>query len=74
MTDKKQRCFEVYLIPETLRKTNFSNKNIGDKVNIEPDMKTMVLVDAVKNYFSSIDDRLIAIEKQLQNLLTKEEH
>lgn len=74
LTDKKQRCFEVYLIPETLRKTNFSNKNIGDKVNIEPDMKTMVLVDAVKNYFSSIDDRLIAIEKQLQNLLTKEEH
>lgn len=74
LTDKKKHCFEIYLIPETLRVTNFANKNIGDKVNIEPDMKTMVLVDTVKNYFSSIDGRLTAIEKQLKDLLTKEEY
>src|ERR1043165_6229230 len=70
LTDKKQRSFEVYLIPETLRKTNFGNKNIGDNVNIEPDMKTMLLVETVQNYFSNIDDRLTAIEKKLQHFLT----
>lgn len=70
LTDKKQRSFEVYLIPETLRKTNFGNKNIGDNVNIEPDMKTMLLVETVQHYFSNIDDRLTAIEKKLQHFLT----
>lgn len=72
LTDKKQLSFEVYLIPETLRKTNFSNKNIGDKVNIEPDMKTMVLVETVQSYFANIDYRLTAIEKQLQHFPTNE--
>lgn len=70
LTDKKQRSFEVYLIPETLRKTNFGNKDIDDKVNIEPDMKTMLLVETVQNYFSNIDDRLTAVEKKLQYFLT----
>lgn len=70
LTDKKQHSFEVYLIPETLRRTNFGNKNIGDNVNIEPDMKTMLLVEIVQNYFSNIDDRLIAIEKKLEHFLT----
>ncbi|MCH9754809.1 riboflavin synthase subunit alpha [Rickettsiella endosymbiont of Litargus connexus] len=65
LTNKKQPSFEVYLIPETLRKTNFSDKNVGDNVNIEPDMKTMVLVETVQSYFSNIDDRLTAIEKKL---------
>ncbi|MEN9450181.1 MAG: riboflavin synthase alpha chain [Pseudomonadota bacterium] len=72
LTDKKQHSFEVHLIPETLRKTNFSNKNIGDKVNIEPDMKTMLLVETVQNYFANIDDRLTAIEKKLQQIATKQ--
>ena len=70
LTDKKQHSFEVYLIPETLRKTNFGNKNIVDNVNIEPDMKTMLLVETVQNYFSNINDRLTAIEKKLQHFLT----
>jgi len=65
VTDVKQHSFEVYLIPETLRKTNFGNKDIDDKVNIEPDMKTMLLVETLQNYFSNIDDRLTTIEKKL---------
>ena len=69
LTDKTRHSFEVYLIPETLRKTNFGNKNIGDKVNIEPDMKTMLLVETVKNYLSTIDDRLSALEKKLECFL-----
>src|SRR3990167_7489417 len=35
--------FELYLIPETLRRTHFRQKNIGDKVNIELDQKTRVI-------------------------------
>ncbi|MGC1855093.1 MAG: riboflavin synthase subunit alpha [Candidatus Aquirickettsiella sp.] len=70
VTDKKRYSFTVHLIPETLRKTNLANKKIGDKVNIEPDMKTMVLVETVQSYFSSIDDRLTSIEKKLQHILT----
>lgn len=66
LTDKKQHSFKVYLIPETLRKTNFGNKNIGDKVNIEPDMKTMILVETLQNYLSTINDRLSAFEKRLE--------
>jgi riboflavin synthase len=73
LTDKKQLSFEVYLIPETLRKTNFSSKNIGDKVNIEPDMKTMVLVETVQSYFSNVDDRLTSIEKKLQYILANKQ-
>ncbi len=71
MTDKKQYRFEVHLIPETLRKTNFANKKCGDRVNIEPDMKTMILVDAVQNYFSNINTRLTSLENQLENYLAK---
>lgn len=70
LTDKKQHRFEVYLIPETLRKTNFLNKNNGDRVNIEPDMKMMLLVEAVQDYFSTIDKRLRVMEKNLQPLLS----
>lgn len=65
LTDKKQHSFEVHLIPETLRKTNFGNKNIGDKVNIEPDLKTVILVEAMQTYLSNINDRLCALEKKL---------
>jgi riboflavin synthase len=71
LTDKKQHSFEVYLIPETLRKTNFGNKNIGDNVNIEPDMKTMLLVETVQSYFSDINARLKILEKKLEHLVTK---
>lgn len=70
LTDKKKHSFEVHLIPETLRKTNFANKNMGDKVNIEPDMKTMVLVETVQSYFANMDDRLTALEKKLQQIIT----
>ncbi|OIZ99506.1 riboflavin synthase subunit alpha [Rickettsiella grylli] len=71
LTDKKEYCFEVYLIPETLRKTNFSNKDCGDKVNIEPDMKTMMLVKSIQNYFSNINARLTNLEKQFEKIMNE---
>jgi riboflavin synthase len=67
-TNKKQSSFEVHLIPETLRRTNFANKNTGDKVNLEPDMKTMVIVETMQHYFSSMDHRLKELEKKVKNL------
>ncbi|MBI2601438.1 MAG: riboflavin synthase subunit alpha [Deltaproteobacteria bacterium] len=40
--------FEIHLIPETLRLTNFGNKKIGECVNIELDAKTRTIVDTVE--------------------------
>lgn len=66
IVNKKQRTFEVYLIPETLRVTNFATKTIGSQVNLEPDMKTMVLVAAAQDYFSIIQKRIEKIEEKLR--------
>ena len=41
-------CFEIHLIPETLRLTNFGNKKLGEYVNIELDAKTRTIVDTVE--------------------------
>ena len=40
--------FDIHLIPETLRLTNFSNKKTGDRVNVELDRKTQVIVQTVE--------------------------
>jgi len=65
LIDKKNYSFEVHLIPETIRLTNFANKVIGDKVNIEPDMKTMILVKTMEEFYSNIETRLKKIEEKL---------
>lgn len=46
--DTDAGTFTLHLIPETLRVTNFGNKNIGDKMNIEIDAKTQAIVDTVE--------------------------
>ena len=40
--------FDVHLIPETLRLTNFANKQVGDRVNVELDPRTVAIVDTVE--------------------------
>lgn len=40
--------FDVHLIPETLRLTNFANKQVGDQVNVELDPRTVAIVDTVE--------------------------
>jgi len=40
--------FTVCLIPETLRVTTFAHKRVGDRVNIEVDRQTQVIVDTVE--------------------------
>lgn len=56
--DKGNNTFKVYLIPETLRLTTFGKKAIGDKVNIEIDKQTQVMVDSVQNYMDGLLSRL----------------
>lgn len=66
VVNKVENSFEIYLIPETLRVTNFANKNVGDHVNLEPDMKTMILIETVQSHFADIYDRLEKIESKLK--------
>lgn len=40
--------FWLHLIPETLRLTNLGRKKVGDHVNIEPDSRTMAVVETVE--------------------------
>jgi len=42
--------FSVHLIPETLAATNLSDLNIDNRVNIEIDYQTQVIVTSVENY------------------------
>jgi len=47
--DRESNQFSVNLIPETLKRTNFSLLREGDKVNVEIDHQTQVIVDTVTN-------------------------
>jgi riboflavin synthase len=47
--------FEVWLIPETLRATTFGDKAVGDRLNVEIDRTTQVIVDTVRD---AVDERL----------------
>lgn len=47
---KENSTFDVWLIPETLRQTAYSDRKVGDKVNIELDSRTQVIVDTVERY------------------------
>lgn len=46
--DKNDATFSVCLIPETLRVTNLSKLSVGERVNIEVDRQTQVIVDTVE--------------------------
>ncbi len=48
--NKETATFSVYLIPETLRLTNLGNFKTGDKLNIEIDRRTQIVVDTVTQY------------------------
>lgn len=44
----EEGLFYLHLIPETLRLTNFANKQISARVNIEFDHKTKTIVDSIE--------------------------
>ncbi len=45
---KPEGTFEIHFIPETLKKTTFSNKKVSDLVNLEIDPQTRSIVDTVE--------------------------
>lgn len=46
--DRMSETFSINLIPETLKRTNFSLLKEGDEVNIEIESQTQVIVDTVE--------------------------
>jgi riboflavin synthase len=58
--------FEVWLIPETLRVTTFSGKQLGDALNIEIDRSTQVFVDTIRD---ALHERLGPWLPALESLL-----
>lgn len=51
--DKKKSTFSVHLIPETLQATTFGTIKAGDKVNLEFDTQTQVIVDTIEKIYAS---------------------
>lgn len=65
--NKAEQWFEVWLIPETRRMTTFSQKVVGDELNIEIERSTQVMVDTIHNVMQQkFGDLAPLIEKLLQ--------
>ncbi len=48
LNNVKDNSFEVHLIPETLSRTTFAAKQVGDMLNIEIDSQTQTLVETAE--------------------------
>jgi len=46
--NRAEGWFEVWLIPETRRMTTFEEKQVGDRLNVEIERSTQVVVDTVR--------------------------
>jgi riboflavin synthase len=53
---KATATFALHLIPETLRLTNLGKKNVGDRVNIEFDSRTVAIVKTVERVLEARAD------------------
>lgn len=60
--DSLRGRFQVWLIPETLQRTTFAHKQVGDRINMEVDRQTQVIVDTVKRFLHEQQDRLLPRE------------
>lgn len=54
VAEAKDNVFQINLIPETLRQTTFPRYKTGDRLNIEVDHQTMVMVDVVERTLTSL--------------------
>jgi riboflavin synthase len=52
-TDPSAGRFFVHLIPETLVRTHFGTRKIGDRLNIELDARTVTIVDTVERVLAA---------------------
>lgn len=64
----------VYLIPETLRKTNFGEKQIGDTVNFEVDRSTQAVVDTIHDVLRELASTNQISGEVLQQLTQHQQH
>ena len=44
----KDGCFDLHIIPETMRLTILDSKEVGDIVNIEIDSNTQLIVETIE--------------------------
>lgn len=51
--DKQAGTFQVWFIPETLRLTRFGTKTVGDRVNVEIDPQTQVIVETTERILNA---------------------
>lgn len=65
-SDRKDNWFEVWLIPETRRMTTFEEKKAGDRLNIEIERSTQVVVDTVRD---TVQETLGKLQPVLEALL-----
>lgn len=54
---RREGSFDVHLIPETLRITNFARKRVGDRVNVELDPRTVAIVETVERVLADREAR-----------------
>lgn len=64
--NRQENWFEVWLIPETRRMTTFEEKKAGDKLNIEIERSTQVVVDTVRD---TVQETLGKLQPVLEALL-----
>lgn len=64
--NRQENWFEVWLIPETRRITTFEEKKVGDKLNIEIERSTQVVVDTVRD---TVQETLGKLQPVLEALL-----
>lgn len=67
--DKKAGWFEVWLIPETRRMTTIGDKAVGDKLNVEIERGTQVVVDTIRD---AIEENLGALTPLFERLLEEQ--
>ncbi|WP_047249245.1 riboflavin synthase subunit alpha [Chromobacterium subtsugae] len=56
--DKREGWFEVWLIPETRQATTLGDKQAGDRINLEIERQTQVLVDTMRE---ALEDKFAAL-------------
>lgn len=55
--DKRKCTITVYLIPETLRRTTFGQKKVGDEINFEVERQTQVIVDTIVDFLGDLVEK-----------------
>ena len=64
--NRQEGWFEIWMIPETRRATVFEAKQVGDRLNIEIERSTQVVVDTVRE---AVQESLGRLQPVLEALL-----